>query len=142
MMKQLLQSSRSLATKVSARYDDMGRKAHISMMLALGAVLTTFPELSHAQTPSLGDVGKNAGDQSSGLTSGALRLAGFVGIVMVIIAFVKGRNAKQQGESIGAYVGMGIVGALLLAVPVIISIVNVSFLGSDASQTIQGQIIQ
>jgi hypothetical protein len=141
MMKQLLQNSRSLVTKAIDGYGDIGRKAHISMMLALGALVTSMPELAHA-TPSIGDVGSNAGDQSSGLTSGALRLAGFAGIVLVIIAFVKGRNAKQQGESIGTYIGMGIVGALLLAIPVIISIVNVSLIGTDASQTIQGQIIQ
>jgi len=141
MMKQLLHNSRFLVTKAIDGYGDMGRKAHISMMLALGALVTSMPELAHA-TPSLGDVGNNAGDQATGMTSGALRLAGFVGILLVIIAFVKGRNAKQQGEGIGAYIAMGIVGSLLLAVPVIISIMNVSFLGTDASQTIQGQIIQ
>ena len=110
-------------------------------MMVFGMLVTAFPELSHA-TPTIGDVGSNAGDQSSGLTSGALRIAGFVGIVMVIIAFVKGRTARQQGESIGGYVALGIVGALLFAVPTVISIVNVSLIGSDASQTIQGQIIQ
>lgn len=140
-MKELLTSSKQLAVNVKRGYDDIGRRAHIALITGLSALVTAVPELAHA-TPTIGDVGNNAGDQSSGLTSGALRLAGFAGIVLVIIAFVKGRNAKQQGESIGTYIGMGIVGALLLAIPVIISIVNVSLIGTDASTTIQGQIIQ
>lgn len=140
-MKELLTSSKQLAVNVKRGYDDISRRAHIALITGLSVLVTAVPELAHA-TPTIGEVGKNAGDQSSGLTSGALRLAGFAGIVLVIVAFIKGKNAKQQGESIGTYIGMGIVGALLLAVPVIISIVNLSLIGTDASTTIQGQIIQ
>ena len=92
-------------------------------------------------TPTLGDVGNNAGANAAGLTNGALLLAGFVGVVLVIIGFIKGRSARQQGESIGSAVGMAIIGALLLAIPTIISIFNTSLLGSDASSSMQGQII-
>jgi len=140
-MKELLTPSKELAKNVKRSYDDICRRAHIAVLTGFSLLVGAVPELAHA-TPTIGDVGSNAGDQSSGLTSGALRLAGFAGIVLVIIAFVKGRNAKQQGESIGTYIGMGIAGALLLSIPIIISIVNVSLVGSDASQSIQGQIIQ
>jgi hypothetical protein len=140
-MKELLTSSKQLAVNVKRGYEHIGQRAHIALLTSLSVLATAVPELAHA-TPTIGDIGNNAGDQTSGLTSGALRVAGFVGIVLVIIAFIKGRNAKQQGESIGTYIGMGIVGALLLSVPIIISIVNQSLLGSDASSTIQGQIIQ
>tara|TARA_R110002072_G_scaffold301723_1_gene482167 strand:- start:23057 stop:23470 length:414 start_codon:yes stop_codon:yes gene_type:complete len=137
-MNELLTTSISSAKRIKEGYENVGRRAHIAFITGLGMLSS---EMALA-TPTIGQIGTNAGDQSTGLTSGALRLAGFVGIVMVIIAFVKGRNAKQQGEGIGTYIGMGILGALLLSVPIIIAIVNTSLIGSDASATMQGKIIQ
>lgn len=141
-MKQLLTSLKKVALKAIQGYDDLCRKAHITRMMVLGMLVSASPELSYATTPTIGDVGDNAGNQAAGLTSGLLRLAGFIGLSMVVLAFVKGRTAKQQGESIGGFVALGIIGALLLSIPIVVSIVNVSLLGSDASTTIQGQIIK
>jgi len=121
--------------RIGSAYTNVCRKTVIA--LSTGVIAGH----SYGADITLGDVGNNAGDNASGLTNGALLLAGFVGVVMVIIAFVKGRSARQQGEGIGGAVGLGLLGALLLAVPTIISIVNNSLLGSDASSTMQGQII-
>lgn len=127
-----------VASSIKTGYDHLGRKVFVS---ASTTVAMFAPTLASAGV-TIGDVGTNVGDQSSGLTSGALRIAGFVGIVLVAISLIKGRSAKQQGESIGSYVGMFLVGALLLAIPTLITIANVSLIGSDSSSTIQGQIIQ
>ncbi|MFA0809416.1 DUF6750 family protein [Microbulbifer epialgicus] len=140
-MKDLINHSKRVGLKLKQGYDDLGRRAHIGLMMLMIPVLSLTSDLSHA-TPTIGDLGNNTGDQTTGLTSGALRIAAFVGICFMIVAFVKGRTAKSQGESIGGYITMGIIGALLFAIPTIISIVNVSLIGSDASQGLQGQIIQ
>lgn len=132
---------KQIAVLATQRCIDVGNRVHIALVMAISAAVTAVPELAYA-TPTIGDLGSNAGDQSTGLTSGALRIAGFAGIICVIIAFLKGRNARQQGESIGGYITLGIVGALLFAIPTVISIVNTSLIGSDASSTIQGQIIE
>lgn len=140
-MKELFNSSKQVIKKVNTAYFEIGCRAHMALLAVTGMLLTSFPELAEA-TPTIGDLGNNAGDQTTGLTSGALRLFGFIGIVMVGIAFMKGRTAKQNGESIGGYITMGIIGGIMLSIVTIISIVNVSLIGSDASSTIQGQIIQ
>jgi len=97
--------------------------------------------LASGGNQSLGDVGQRSGDSAVGLTGGALMLFGFVGVVFVAIALMKGRQAKQQGESVGTYVGMGVVGACLFSISIIISIINYTAFGVDASQDVQGQII-
>jgi len=123
-------------------FDGLSRRLYMFIAMSLTGLFSMMPGWAIAGVGTIGDVGNRAGDQSTGLTSGALRIAGFLGFVMVIIAIVKGRSAKQQGEGIGVYVGMGILGALLLAVPTLVSIFNVTLLGTDASQDMQGQIIQ
>lgn len=140
-MKELLNSSKQIVTKVKTAYFDIGCRAHVALLTVTGMIFSAFPELAEA-TPTIGDLGNNVGDQTTGLSSGAIRLFGFVGLVMVGVAFMKGRTAKSQGESIGGYIAMGIIGAILFSIVTIVSIVNVSVIGSDASTTVQGQIIQ
>lgn len=107
----------------------------------VAATAAIVPASAFAADQNIGQVAKEMGSNASGLAEGALSLAAFVGVVMVIIALVKGRNAKQQGESVGSYVAMGLIGALLFSVPTLISIFTMSSIGSDTSQGMQGSVI-
>jgi len=140
-MNELIASSKQLVHNVKTSYDNFGRRAHITIVSGIGLIVGGTSGLANAGLTA-GDIGNNLGDQTVGMSSGALRLFGFVGLCFVGIALMKGRDAKKQGESVGTYVGMGIVGAVLLSISAIITMVNLSLLGTDASQTIQGQIIQ
>lgn len=125
-----------LGKRIGSAYTNGCRKTIVA--LSTGVVMADV----HASAGiTLGDVGNNAGDNAAGLTNGAMLLSGFVGLVMVVIAFVKGRTAKQQGEGIGTYVGMAFIGALLLSIPTVISIFNNTVLGDDASSAMQSKII-
>ena len=140
-MKKLTNSSAKAAMCIKQGYDHVGQRSYVFVKTTVAAaVAATTPSLSHA-AKTIGDIGTNVGDQATGLTEGALRISGFIGIVMVIVALIKGRASQKQGDSIGTAVSMGVIGALLLAIAAIITIVNTSILGTDASAGIQGQII-
>jgi len=111
-------------------------------IIASVGVFAFFITVPAFATQTIGEVAGNLGDQSVGLTGAAIRIFGFIGIAMVGIAFIKGRTAKQQGEGIGSYVMMGMIGAVLLSIVTIVSVVNQSAFNTDASATVQGQIIQ
>lgn len=138
-MKKKSTASIGFIGRIQKSYTSVCQKASVALLTGVSASGSNLALAAGGVT--LGSVGTNAGNNATGLTSGALLIAGFVGVVMVIIAFVKGRSAKQQGEGIGSYVAMAALGALLLAVPTVISIINNSVIGSDASSGMQGQII-
>lgn len=106
------------------------QKVHTkSTMLALAGT-AALPSSVNAAVTDLGTMGQKAGSQGAGLTTGALQVAGFVGVVMVIVGLIKVRSAKDQNEPATKYVTMVAIGALMFAIPVVISIFNTSIIGT------------
>lgn len=106
------------------------QKVHTkSTMLALAGT-AALPTSANAAVGDLGTMGQKMGSQGAGLTTGALQVAGFVGVVMVIVGLIKVRSAKDQNEPATKYVTMVAIGALMFAIPVVISIFNTSIIGT------------
>lgn len=106
------------------------QKVHTkSTMLALAGT-AALPTSANAAVADLGSMGQKMGSQGAGLTTGALQVAGFVGVVMVIVGLIKVRSAKDQNEPATKYVTMVAIGALMFAIPVVISIFNTSIIGT------------
>lgn len=78
-------------------------------------------------------IGLLLGNNAVGLTEGSLHLAAFVGIVLLVTSLIKIRQARMYGETIGGFVAMAFVGAMLFSVTTLISIVNTSAFGVDES---------
>lgn len=130
-MSVLFSSLKSGLRTVQESYDNVGRRTHIGLVTGL----LMLPAFANASGQNLGAIGTNVANSASGLTRGALNIAGFIGIILIIVAFVKGRGARQQGEGIGTYVGMAVIGAMLFAIPTVISVFSTTVFGTDSSVT-------
>ena len=140
-MNKLLTPVKKLAADVNEGYNYAARRSYVAVLAGVGMLASAVPQLSSAAT-TVGDMGNNVGDNSGGVTSGLLRAAGVIGFFMVVVGVIKIVNARKQQEGYGASIGMLFAGAFLLSIPTLVSIFNTSVLGTDASQTVQGQIIQ
>lgn len=127
---------KSLFQKAKQGYDTGCQKLHTkASVLVVAAASSMSATSANAAVTDLGSMGTRAGSQGTGLTTGALQIAAFIGVVMFITALIKGRSARDQNESIGKYVAMGIVGAFMFAIPVLIGIFNNSLLGTTGTST-------
>lgn len=140
-MNKLLTPVKKLAADVNEGYNYAARRGYVAILAGVGMLASAVPQVASAAA-TVGDLGNNVGDNSGGVTSGLLRFAGVVGFIFVIMGLVKVVNARKQGEGYGAPIGMLFIGAFLLSIPTLVSIMNTSVIGTDASQTVQGQIIQ
>jgi heme/copper-type cytochrome/quinol oxidase subunit 2 len=129
------------------RFSPAHKAGELYLKLGTFITLSVMSLKANASPPAggldAGGVGKNVGNQMSGLTEGALKTSAFVGIVLVIIGTMKWLGARQnQEEAPKEAIKMTAVGAVLLAIPIIITIVNMSFFGTDASSDMQNAIIE
>lgn len=115
------------------------QKAHIALVVgALGMGMSD----STLAAISLGDVGDNVGENSTGLSKAILRIFGLVGFGLAGMGLLKFRTAKQSNEGIAQPVTMIVVGAFLLAIPVVIGVMSMTALGTDATTDMSSQLIQ
>ncbi len=90
---------------------------------------------------TLGDAAQRGADNIPAIVTFFRWLFGAIGLVIAglgILAFFK----KGQPPEVGKNIGMMIAGAILFALPWLISTTNTSIAGSDESNAIQGVIIE
>lgn len=90
---------------------------------------------------TIGDAAQRGADNVPAIVTFIRWLFGAIGLTLAglgILAFFK----KGQPPEVGKNIGMIIGGALLFALPWLISTSNTSLAGSDESQAIQGVIIE
>lgn len=118
-------------SKIGKIYNTACQKAHVLSTVTI--VGLTASNSTSAAATNLGSVGTTIGSNAAGMAEGAGKIAAFIGLVMVIIGLIKGRSAKEQNEDIGKYVAMVAIGALMFAVPTVITIFNQTVIGADGS---------
>lgn len=90
---------------------------------------------------TFGDMGKNFGNNATGVSEGALKGFGTFGIVLIGIGIMKFRQNQGQGEGqkeAWSFVG---VGAGLFSIVAIIVVFNTSFFGTDTAKAVRDKII-
>ena len=91
---------------------------------------------------SLGKVGENVAGQMSGLTKGILYSFATAGVLLVGFGTMKWQTSRNnQEDTPKEAIKATAIGSVLLAIPIIITLVNVSFFGSDASAKMQNSVI-
>lgn len=130
---------KSFIRKASRAANECTQKAHVA--LVVGAMGLGMSDSALAAI-SIGDVGDNVGENSVGLSKAILRIFGLVGFGMAGMGLLKFRNAKQSGDGLGPPITMIVIGAGLLAIPVIIGVMSMTALGTDATTEMSSQLIE
>lgn len=130
---------KSLVKKSARKIATAAQKAHIALVVGAAGIGLSD---SAVAAISIGDVGDNVGENSVGLSKAILRIFGLVGFGMAGVGLMKFKSAKQSGEGLGPPITMIVIGAGLLAIPVIIGVMSMTALGTDATTEMSGQLIQ
>lgn len=129
---------KKISALFEAAYNGLGRKLFSALFMISPSI--AFAAGGGSGVTTFGEMGTQVGSNSTGMSAGAMQTFAFIGVVFVGMGLLSGRKSQKQGDGLGPAIGMGVIGAVLLAIPLIISVANSSIFGTDASSTMQTTI--
>jgi hypothetical protein len=119
--------------KSNVKSKSKGKVLLLAGLVGIGLGLM-LPDAAFA-VQSLGDLGKNVGNNATGLGTGLMKIFIFLGFVMAGVGLLTAFMAHKKHESATTGILTFAAGVLLIALPVIIGSGSMTVFGSDQASS-------